>query len=1127
MDEDLLVFSAAWRKVFIPRRGGAPGPALKLDPALGTAMITAAAPVIETRLTHADSDPRLVAAGRAYQVDPATGPAAGAGVVAAVVLFHVGWDRTARLDGLADLWIASRGVAFAAEATVEALGVEVGGHTDMGKAVPPRLLWHSADGWGFARHWLMLATRVRAALAVAADDEHAAAVAALDGHRGLSLQRRIATSFLAPGQGSWVDDDCAALGGGDQQYLRKLLWCSADTAEQLDRVAPPNGWWMARDPEAVATAVDGTGTAVTPHALAWLDSGTFAADVQQRLLGMLAQFPTDEAFAALVARLDRKYVPLATLDAARRYPRRALRLLAAADGRAARDLLRVHVLANQDLVAAELPALPPPARQRVEAILADLSAVPDAPPSALPEVLVTPPWTARRASSKPVVVKGLTAAAEPVVDWAPGERDTWAAMRAQPAAWWNLEGSFDAAVAQFRAGDLQGHYEATLMITGPSALIASLLPAWQPKRIWDSPQWFPQLAARYELAALPAALHLAGKNAAACTQLLLPFASPDVATHMAATLVRFKSLRGLVLAWLDRHPAYAARALTPAAFGPSGPARRAAEEALRAIPIRHRDDVLAAGATHGPAAAAALESLLGKGSLEALPARMPDLPAWADPSLLPRILLADRSAALGTEPTRHFCTMLAISRPGEVYAGVPLVLPQLDRRSVAEFAWALFTQWQSVGAPPKEPWPLQALQWLGDDDTVRRLSPVIRAWPGEGGHAKAVTGLDVLAGIGTDLALTHLHGIAQKAKFKGLKERATEKVAEVAAGLGLTAEQLADRLVPDLGLDATGTLRLDYGPRQFVVGFDEHLKPYVTDPTGARRKDLPKPGTRDDETLAPAAYLRYSGLKKDVRTIAADQIHRLEAAMVSQRHWPASSFRDHLVAHPLLGHIVRRLVWTASTDDASPAGAGGAGDAVGLGDASPGGAGDASPVAFRVAEDGTFADADDNAFDLPPAATVAVAHPRQLGSQVAGWAEVFADYEILQPFAQLGRAVHALTAEERASAELTRFAGRKVPTTTLLGLERRGWQRGVPQDAGVQGWIWRPTPTGRAVVIDLNPGIPIGAFDISPEQEVTTVWLNHRAWGDWLPQHLTLPFAELDDVTASEVLRDLTDILGQ
>jgi hypothetical protein len=59
---------------------------------------------------------------------------------------------------------------------------------------------------------------------------------------------------------------------------------------------------------------------------------------------------------------------------------------------------------------------------------------------------------------------------------------------------------------------------------------------------------------------------------------------------------------------------------------------------------------------------------------------------------------------------------------------------------------------------------------------------------------------------------------------------------------GLTAEQLADRLVLDFGLDAQGRLTLDYGPSRFVVGFDEQLKPCMVDDDAMRREDLPEPG---------------------------------------------------------------------------------------------------------------------------------------------------------------------------------------------------------------------------------------------------------------------------------------------
>ncbi|MGI5163270.1 DUF4132 domain-containing protein [Spirillospora sp. CA-253888] len=405
--------------------------------------------------------------------------------------------------------------------------------------------------------------------------------------------------------------------------------------------------------------------------------------------------------------------------------------------------------------------------------------------------------------------------------------------------------------------------------------------------------------------------------------------------------------------------------------------------------------------------------------------------------------------------------------------------------SLAAFGWALFERWREAGAPAKHGWALAQLGATGDDGTVRALVPVVRAWPGEGGHAKAAAGLDVLAEIGTDVALMHLHGIAQKARYSALQDRAGEKVEEIADKRGLTAGELADRLVPRLGLDASGGLALDYGPRRFHVGFDERLKPFVTDQEGRPRKTLPKPGAKDDRARAAASYERFAALKKDVRTVAATQIERLEAAMVEGRRWTAAEFREHLAGHPLLRHLVRRLVWLADGK------------------------------AFRVAEDGTFADAADEAFDLPEDARIGVAHPVHLGDAAAAWAEVFADYEILQPFPQLGRPVHALTDAERASGDLGRFTGVTVPVGRILGLERRGWRRGAPMDAGVQETVSRVLPGGHEVVVVLDPGIPVGYVDGAGDQRIGRVVLERgRRFGD------------LGPVAASEMLADLTETVG-
>lgn len=486
-----------------------------------------------------------------------------------------------------------------------------------------------------------------------------------------------------------------------------------------------------------------------------------------------------------------------------------------------------------------------------------------------------------------------------------------------------------------------------------------------------------------------------------------------------------------------------------------------------------------------------------------LPKVMPKIPAWADPRSLPQVLLQGRQAALPEESAGHLLLMLAVSKPGEPYPGIRMAKDICDPASLSAFAWALFENWRGAEYSAKAAWAFNTLRWFGDDETVRHLSPMIRLWPGENGHQRAVTGLDVLADIGGGTALMHLYDISQRVKFKALRERAARRVTDIAEDLGLTPEQLGDRLVPDLGLASSGTLVLDYGPRRFTVGFDEQLKPFVRDQAGKRLKALPKPGAKDDSELAPAAYQRFATLKKDVRTLAASQIARFELAMVTQRRWTSQEFSEFFVRHPLLRHIVRRLVWATFTDDK-----------VG--------------TAFRVAEDQTFADVADDEYTLADDASIGIAHPLHLGEDVNAWSDVFADYEILQPFEQLGRIVCTLTDEEAAAGKLTRFDGMETPVGKVLNLERRGWHRGAPQDAGIQRWISRPLPGGGSVTVDLDPGISVGYVnEFGVIQRFRAVFLSsHRNGEDYLSSREYPPFGRLDALTASEVLRDLSEVMA-
>jgi hypothetical protein len=77
---------------------------------------------------------------------------------------------------------------------------------------------------------------------------------------------------------------------------------------------------------------------------------------------------------------------------------------------------------------------------------------------------------------------------------------------------------------------------------------------------------------------------------------------------------------------------------------------------------------------------------------------------------------------------------------------------------------------------------------------------------------------------------------------------------------------------------------------------------------------------------------------------------------------------------------------------------------------------------------------------------------------------------------------------------------------------------------GIQGWVARGVPGGGQVAIDLDPGVPAGyKHDEFARQSVARVRLTNRGQHEWIgPGTGSLPFGQLDAVTASEVLRDLT-----
>ncbi|MGW4806765.1 DUF4132 domain-containing protein [Kitasatospora sp. NPDC004272] len=156
---------------------------------------------------------------------------------------------------------------------------------------------------------------------------------------------------------------------------------------------------------------------------------------------------------------------------------------------------------------------------------------------------------------------------------------------------------------------------------------------------------------------------------------------------------------------------------------------------------------------------------------------------------------------------------------------------------------------------------------------------------------------------------------------------------------------------------------------------------------------------------------------------------------------------------------------------------------------------------------------------------VRLAHPLHLApADLAAWAELLADYEIIRPCPQLGRTVRGFTEQEAAGSRLRRFEGHTVPVGRLLGMTKRGWRRGVPLEANVERWIHKPLPDGRHLVLELDPGITVGAAVHLGDQTFTAVRLDTDPDDHWRTGRTLVRLGELDALTASELLAELEEL---
>ena len=370
------------------------------------------------------------------------------------------------------------------------------------------------------------------------------------------------------------------------------------------------------------------------------------------------------------------------------------------------------------------------------------------------------------------------------------------------------------------------------------------------------------------------------------------------------------------------------------------------------------------------------------------------------------------------------------------------IAANLNQKDLEEFSADIFARWYDDGAQTKFKSALYFCAIHGGQKMVDTLIRNIKEWSEAMRSAIAAETVFALALNGSNEALMNVDNMSRKFKNKRVRAAAVEAMAAAADTLGITSEELADRIVPDLGFDRNLCRVFDYGKRQFNVYLKPSLEMEVF--SGDKQiKTLPKPGTTDDKEIAEAAYNEFKEVKKQLKNVVAAQRSRLEYVLMCDRKWTSENWEKLFVGNAVMHCFAVGLIWGIYENGS-------------LKDT------------FRYMDDGSFTTADGDEFTLPNDAQIGLVHPLELTEdQISVWKEQLSDYELTQPFDQLGRMVFRPEDKELPCNSLTRFEDTTVNSVAMINkMTKNGWYKGDAEDAGYFYYFYREDVKSRTLNAD-------------------------------------------------------------
>jgi len=341
------------------------------------------------------------------------------------------------------------------------------------------------------------------------------------------------------------------------------------------------------------------------------------------------------------------------------------------------------------------------------------------------------------------------------------------------------------------------------------------------------------------------------------------------------------------------------------------------------------------------------------------------------------------------------------------------VFELLDETRSEKFGLALIKGYQDSNADTKFKYYLVMAGLIGKDGVLNKLHTVFKNTVTSKRYRMAAMTVGAIAMVGSDKALRIVDMIARKFANKRpqIRNGAKEALDAAASELEITMDQLADRIIPNLGFEEH-YYAFESGEDQYRAFINKDFKLNYFNEDNKLRKSMPKDVSRETKAELKA-------IEKEIKEVVKTQKGRLENYLVTERTWEVEEWMEYYYANPIMLIYVQRLLWGVYDENHQLI------------------------SAFYCDDDLDLYDVDDEEVDVEDGTYIKIVHPLHMSEELlTKWKEKVYSMDKEFEFEIINREV-TLVSEEESERNLTKILhGEKIPKGAdfVAGfLEKKGW----------------------------------------------------------------------------------------